>query len=135
MRSILAAEKPRSLRLHGNFIIEIIRQDLLMERSRKTRWVLLVVLLIIAYWIASQIYWFLRTRPRGISNAGDYFAHLGDPLSIREIQVGGMDFYEFYVHAPRYLLLLPVSSPPCFVFDDSGRFFDWRPNPVNEHRF
>jgi hypothetical protein len=102
---------------------------------RRTRWIPLIVLLVIAYWIVSQIYWFLCTRPRGISNARDYFARLGDPLSIREIQVSGMYSYEFYAHAPRYLLLLPVSSPPCFVFDDSGRFFDWSPNPVNDNRF
>jgi hypothetical protein len=104
-----------------------------MGRSRKARRILLIGSLVITYWIASQIYWFLRTRPRGISSTEDYFARFGDPSSVRKIQVGGMDFYEFYVHAPRYLLLLPVSSPPCFVFDDSGRFMDWSPNPVNDH--
>jgi hypothetical protein len=93
-------------------------------------------LCLIAYWIASEVFYAIGNRPSGISTISDYYRVLGPPVSATRYQSNSQVFYHLYGRGPHFPWILAFpSSPPVYVFDTSGRFVEWSSDPGDDPRF
>jgi hypothetical protein len=100
----------------------------------------LVILLPIAYLVGSEIYYASTIRPRGVQTVADHFLRFGEPRRVFQLQRDGHTYYELSgITRKRSSLALPVlalpSSPPAYVYDESGKFVDWCSDPGDRPAF
>ena len=106
------------------------------SRQRRLGWVA-VILLPIGYLIGSEIYYASCIRPRGIVTVADHFHRFGVPRRITALHRDGGTYYELSGFTRKQsgfalpILALP-SSPPAYVYDESGKFVDWCSDPGDQ---
>ena len=98
------------------------------------RWTILIVLPI-AYWVGSEVYYARSIRPTGVRDVAGYFQRFGEPRSVRLVERDGQSYYEFTGRGPwpsmLVLVVLP-SSLPAYVFDEQGKFVEWSSDPGDQ---
>ena len=103
------------------------------KRIAQLSWWLLPLLL----WIGSEVYYAARIRPKGVRTLADHYRRFGEPRRITSFQRGGTNFYELSGHISRAraggipLLVFP-SSPPAYVYDQTGALVDWCSDPGDQ---
>ena len=103
-------------------------------RKRALEWGLIAVLPL--YWIGSEFFYARSKLPSGVSKISDFYQRFGLPTHVRQLQREGVTHYELSGRLPRlpWMLAFP-SSPPAYVFDESGRFVEWCSDPGDSGRY
>ena len=89
-----------------------------------------LLLLLPVVWIVGEVRYAHRINPEGVRTLSEHFQRIGSPQRIYKVQRADGTFYYLSGfpdgHPPR--LALP-SSPPAYIYDHSGNFVDWCPDP------
>jgi hypothetical protein len=96
---------------------------------RKFAPTLLVIIILLGYWVGSEIYHARSISPSGISTVADFFQRFGEPRFIRPVHREGNTYYELGGRAPSPSLFVFPSSAPAYIFDEQGRFVEWCSDP------
>ena len=95
-----------------------------------------LILFLIVYWIASEVFYAHGKSPVGIATVSDFHRIYGRPTFVRRYQRDGQVFYHLFGRDPHFPWLLAFpSSPPAYVFDSSGRFVEWSPDPGDDTHY
>lgn len=81
-----------------------------------------------AYWIGSEVHYARSISPHGITTVSQYIQRFGDPRFVHQIDRDGKTYFMLFVRAPSPLVFAVPSSPPTYVFDDTGTFIEWCPD-------
>lgn len=97
----------------------------------------MLVILLIAYWVGSENYYASSIRPHGVQTVADHFRRFGEPGRITQLQRDGGIYFELSGFTRKKpVLALPglalPSSPPAYVYDESGKFGDWCSDPGDQ---
>lgn len=114
--------------------------DVSNQRLRKAAWLFLVLVLIgsgviFSFRIASENYWSRYILPGDMTHVTQYFTRFGEPHFVIEFQREGEQYFEFHSKRPSStweLLLAPVSSKPCYLFNAQGEFIAWSADPHDD---
>lgn len=105
------------------------------SRLRKIVGSTALVLLPIAYFVGSEVYYARSISPRGVSTVRDFFDRFGEPRGVRMVQRDGQSYYEFTGGVPSSYVLATPSAPPAYIFDQQGRFATWCRDPGDIPRY
>lgn len=83
---------------------------------------------LVAYWIGSEVYYARRISPQGVTTVARYVQRFGDPRAVHRIERDGKSYYMLFGRGLSPLVLAMPSSPPTYVFDDTGTFVEWCPD-------
>ncbi|MEI8289306.1 MAG: hypothetical protein WCH99_07520 [Verrucomicrobiota bacterium] len=86
-------------------------------------------------WIGSEIYYAKSISPSGVRTVADHFHRFGEPHRITQFQHQGATYYELSGIAHKVPALAFPSSPPAYIYDDSGKFVAWCSDPGDRPAF
>jgi hypothetical protein len=98
------------------------------KRRKIVGWTVLI-LLPIAYLVASEVHYARSISPRAVHDVADYFQRFGEPLFVQLVERDGKSYYEFSGRLPPWFSLATPSAPPAYIFDAQGRFVEWCSDP------
>ena len=94
-----------------------------------------VIGLLAACWIGSEVYYAKSISPSGVRTVADHFHHFGEPRRIIQFQHDGRTYYELSGDTHKIPALALPSSPPAYIYDDSGKFVAWCSDPGDQPAF
>jgi hypothetical protein len=65
----------------------------------------------------------------------DHFRHFGEPSSIVQLKRDGAIYYELSGRMYSFPVLVFPSSPPVYIYDESGKFVEWCSDPGDQIEF
>ena len=107
----------------------IVRPRIVVRALRQ--WLLVLALLgaVLGYPLWSEVHYAGQIVPNGIAAVPDFFRRFGEPRSVQKLRKDGQSYYELRGPLPsRWILAIP-SSPPAYVFDETGRYVTWCRDP------
>lgn len=106
-----------------------------MKLTQKSLLAGFLVLLLPVYWIGSEFWYSHNIQPNGISTVEDFFKRFGQPHRIREVERGGAVYFHLSGTLPPLYVLAVPSSPPVYVFDQTGHFVEWCRDPGDSNAY
>jgi hypothetical protein len=88
-----------------------------------------LIVLPVAYVLASEIYYAHSISPKGVTTVHEFFEQFGEPVRIRMVEREGQSYYEFTGHPPSAWLAAFPSEASAYIFDTEGRFVGWCSDP------
>jgi hypothetical protein len=87
------------------------------------------LLIPVLLWVGSEVYYASRIRPHGVRTLAEHYRRFGEPHRISRLHRDGTNYYELSGRASGFPMIAFPSSPPAYVYDESGTLVDWCPDP------
>ena len=106
-----------------------------MNATRKKAILAAVVIIPVSLWVTSEVYYARSMSPSGIQTVADHFRRFGEPQRIKRFQRDEVAYYELSGISRKLPTLALPSSPPAYIYDESGKFVDWCSDPGDQPSF
>jgi len=105
--------------------------------TRKKAILVLVIIISVSLWVASEVYYARSMSPSGVHTVADHYRRFGEPGRITRFERDGVAYYELSGISRRFptLALALPSAPPAYIYDESGKFVEWCSDPGDQPDF